>query len=164
VPSLRSALAKGTPTPREIRPGRAPHLTKIEREFVDAYLADPTNIAEAVRKTSSRTKRHRQTGQKLLARPHVQAVIDAATERTLDRLSVDAQWVMERLAIEATNMANTGGERIRALEVLARMFPERFRGAETSGQAPAGLTIKVVQEVQRRVLGLPGMIDAEVVE
>lgn len=150
------------------REGRLVPLTRIEREFVDAYCADPSNIAEAVRKTSSRTKNHRQTGQKLLARPHVQQAIEGFKAQARERTGLTAEWVATRLMTEATNQANTGGERIRSLEILAKMLgslqPEPGQGATST--IVLGLTNEHAEIIKRGILGieqLPEAIDIEAV-
>lgn len=64
----------------------------------------------------------------LLQKPHVRALVDKEQQDAADRARSNADWVIERLEREAEDMDNSGGERIRALELLGKihkMFVER---------------------------------------
>ncbi|MXO84758.1 hypothetical protein GRI38_01750 [Altererythrobacter aurantiacus] len=68
------------------------------------------------------------TAYDLLQLPKIAEVIDKERQDTADRNRIDADWVIERLKHEAEDPDNSGGERIRAIELLGktlRLFVER---------------------------------------
>lgn len=76
-------------------------LTEKQRRFVEAYLLDPNATRAAIAAGYSEKTAHSQ-GPRLLENVEVQAALDAARQKREEKTGVDAAWVLERLALEAT--------------------------------------------------------------
>jgi len=104
-----------------------PRLTPKQQRFAIEYLRLGQGKAAAIAAGYS-PNTAAQIAHILLKKPHVRALIEKETRDAADRARSNADWVIERLEREAENMENSGGERIRALELLGRihgMFVER---------------------------------------
>lgn len=76
-------------------------MTPKEQCFVDEYLID-LNITKAYVRAGYTARTAKQQGWKLFHRPHIQAAIEAAKKLRSERTKIDANWVLTRLAEEAT--------------------------------------------------------------
>lgn len=102
-------------------------LTPKQHRFCIEYLKDRNGKEAAIRAGYSPNAAAQQAYE-LLKLPKVRLMIDAEQQDSLDRVRVDADWIKRRLKEEAEDMDNSGGERIRALELLGKhegMFIER---------------------------------------
>lgn len=75
-------------------------LTPKQSRFVDEYLLDLNATQAAIRAGYSGRTANEQ-GAQLLAKPHVKAAIDAAIAKRSHETKIDAEWVLQRLALEA---------------------------------------------------------------
>lgn len=79
----------------------AGELTALQARFVEEYLID-LNATQAAARAGSKAKNLTVAGAELLANPNVQAAIDQAKSERSEKTKIDAAWVLERLAAEAT--------------------------------------------------------------
>lgn len=76
-------------------------LTPKQSLFVDAYMLKP-DPSEAAIAAGSTAKRARQAGYELLTNPDVAAEIERRREERSKLTNIDAAWVLQRLALEAS--------------------------------------------------------------
>lgn len=75
-------------------------LTAKQRLFVAEYLKDLNATQAAIRAGYSDKSAH-VNGPRLLDNAEVKAAIDAATDKRAQAVGIDANWVLQRLALEA---------------------------------------------------------------
>lgn len=75
------------------------NLTHKQALFIAEYLIDLNATKAAIRAGYSRNSANEQAAQ-LLAKPDIQAAIDAAKLARSERTQIDADWVLKRLAAE----------------------------------------------------------------
>ncbi|TAT76024.1 terminase small subunit [Rhizobium ruizarguesonis] len=75
-------------------------LTPKQQSFVEEYLIEMNGAKAAVRAGFSKRTAAVQASQ-LLAKPEIQAAIEAAKIERSERTKIDADWVLTRLAAEA---------------------------------------------------------------
>lgn len=75
-------------------------LTPKQQRFCDEYLIDLNATQAAIRAGYSAKTAHVQ-GPRLLENVEVQAYIDALKSQRSERTQIDADWVLQRLALEA---------------------------------------------------------------
>ena len=76
-------------------------LNDKQRRFVHEYLIDLNATQAAIRAGYSPKTAHSQ-GPRLLENVEVQAALDEARQERSEKTKIDAAWVLERLAAEAT--------------------------------------------------------------
>lgn len=76
-------------------------LTKLQARFVEEYMLD-LNATQAAGRAGSKAKDLSVAGCEFLANPKVNAEIKRRTEDRSERLKIDADWLLKRLADEAT--------------------------------------------------------------
>lgn len=129
--------------------GRGSKLTKLQRQFVDAYT-DPTSPGyssptNAVRATEYKTDNPNKIGMQLMQHPLVAKEIKEIQDARRERMELTADYVLHKL-ISVVEETAKDGDRIRALELLGKnlgLFKER---TEISG--PDGEAIKMEQKVR----------------
>lgn len=129
--------------------GRGSKLTKLQRQFVDAYT-DPTSPGyssptNAVRQTDYKTDNPNKIGMQLMQHPLVAAAIKESFDARRERMELTADYVIHKL-IALAEEAGRDGDKIRALELLGKnlgIFKER---QEISG--PDGEAIRYEQKIR----------------
>ena len=129
--------------------GRGSKLTKLQRQFVDAYT-DPTSPGyssptNAVRQTEYKTDNPNKIGMQLMQHPLVAKEIKEIQDSRRERMELTADYVIHKLIALAEESAKDG-DKIRALELLGKnlgIFKER---QEISG--PDGKAIEYEQRVR----------------
>ncbi len=76
-------------------------MTPKNQAFVNEYLID-LNITQAYIRAGYNARGARQHGYRLFHRPGIQAAIQAGKKLRSERTKIDADWVLTRLACEAT--------------------------------------------------------------
>lgn len=76
-------------------------LTKMQARFVEEYLLD-LNASQAAKRAGSKAKDLSVAGSAFLANPKVAAAINEAKAARSERTKIDADWLLKRLADEAT--------------------------------------------------------------
>jgi phage terminase small subunit len=76
-------------------------LTPKQALFVEAFMLDPDPSKAAIA-SGSTAKRARQAGYELLTNPDVKAEIERRQSMRSAKTQIDAAWLLERLAAEAT--------------------------------------------------------------
>ena len=76
-------------------------LTPKQARFVEEYLVD-LNATQAAIRAGYSEKTAKSVGHENLTKPDIQAAIAKAMEARSERLKIDADWVLLRLADEAT--------------------------------------------------------------
>jgi len=106
-------------------------LTPKQQRFVVEYLAMPMQDRtgkEAAIRAGFSPRCAAQQAYELMKMPKIREAIEAEQRDSLDRVRVTADEIVEGLKKEATDSDNSGGERIRAWELLGKMegmFVER---------------------------------------
>ena len=80
-------------------------LTKLQARFVEEYMLD-RNATQAAGRAGSKAKDLSVAGCEFLANPKVNAKITELTSARSERLKIDADWLLKRLADEATADVN----------------------------------------------------------
>ena len=109
--------------------------------FVREYLID-LNATAAARRAGYSARTADRTGYDLLRNPEIAAAVQTAVEERAQKAAVTAEWVIERLRIEAEGQGpdTSASARTRAAELLGKhlgMFIDRTEHA-------GGLTIEVI--------------------
>lgn len=78
----------------------SPKLTAKQQAFVNEYLIDLNATQAAIRAGYSQDTA-RQIGSENLSKPDIQLAIEAAQAERASRTKIDADWVLQRLALEA---------------------------------------------------------------
>jgi len=81
--------------------GRPSKLTSKQARFVDEYLID-LNATQAAIRAGYSERTADKIGSQLLGKTGVAAAIAAAKQKRADRTEIDADWVLKRLARDAT--------------------------------------------------------------
>ena len=92
-------------------------MTPKQETFVLEYLKDLNATRAADRAGYAHPNVQ---GPQLLSKPKISAAVQLELDSRLDRLRLDADWVIAKLEIEATNPKNSGSTRVRALELLGK--------------------------------------------
>jgi phage terminase small subunit len=116
-------------------------LTPKRAAFVREYLID-LNASAAARRAGYAPRTANRTGSELLSNPDIQTQLQAALKERAEKAAVSAEWVLERLRIEAEGSGpdTSPAARVRAAELLGKhigMFTERL---EHTG----GVSIEVI--------------------
>lgn len=77
-----------------------PALTPKQSAFVREYLIDLNGTKAAIRAGYSK-KSADEIAAQLMKRPHVKAAVEAAIAKRSQKTEIDAEWVLNRLALEA---------------------------------------------------------------
>ncbi len=77
-------------------------LTPKEARFVDEYLKDPDDASRCAARAGYSPAAAKQAAHKLLNRPRVAAAIGVVRAERCKRTMIDADWLLRRLAEEAT--------------------------------------------------------------
>ena len=94
-------------------------MTPRQAMFVEAFIANP-NAAEAARKAGYSEKAARFIGAENLTKPYIAAAIKQRRLERQDRVSMDGDEVIERLAGIAVDPEVATRDRIRALELVGK--------------------------------------------
>ncbi len=92
-------------------------LTAKRERFVGEYLID-LNATKAAERAGY--KHPNVQGSQLLGMPAVRSRVSLAIEKRNKRMRADADWVIQHLETEATNLDNAASVRVKALELLGR--------------------------------------------
>lgn len=76
-------------------------MTPKQARFVEEYLKD-LNATQAALRTGYSAKSAYSQGQRMLKDREVEAAVEAAREKRSQKAGIDAAWLLERLAAEAT--------------------------------------------------------------
>lgn len=125
-------------------------FTPRQTRFIEEYLVDGNATQAAIRAGYSRRSAAAQ-GHENLRKPEVWAEIERRRTALAARTEITAEWVLQRLAIEATREGEgaSHGSRVTALTTLARtlgMFREK---AEPEGGKSDRLEL-LLDEIGRR--------------
>ncbi len=82
-------------------PGRREWMTPKQQRFVEEYLIDLNATQAAIRAGYSK-KTARAVGSENLTKPDIRAAVAEAQQARSERTKIDADWVLKRLAGEAT--------------------------------------------------------------
>jgi phage terminase small subunit len=151
-------------------------LNDRQRAFVEEYLIDK-NGSKAYRRAGYTTENPEAGASSLLTNPNVQVAIQKGLERRKERAALSADWVLERLRIEALDEFSFAQARIRALELLGKhlgMFGETLtvngklqhehthtnKMAEIFGNLPPEMKQKLLEALEKKKE--PLLIPAEV--
>lgn len=106
-------------------------LTPKQHRFVMEYLkrgAERGAGKDAAIAAGFASKHAAKTAYDLLQLPKIKEMVEKERSDMADRNRIDADWIITQLKDEATHDDNSGGERIRALELLGktlRLFVDR---------------------------------------
>jgi len=130
--------------------GRGSKLTKLQRQFVDAYTnpespgySSPTN---AVRQTEYRTDNPNKIGQQLMQHPLVASAIKEVWDARRERMELTADYVIHKI-VDIVEQTDKDSDRLRALELLGKSLALWKERQEISG--PDGEAIKYQQKVEQ---------------
>lgn len=135
--------------------GRDPDgLTVKQSHFVLEYLKDGVGAA-AARRAGYAPKNARGTAAHLLTLPHVQASLNRRMKKRLEKVEVDAEWVLKRLMIEAEREGDAASHsaRIAALSHIGKhlnMFIERVESKNET-------VVSFAETAQAKVANLLGV-------
>ena len=119
-------------------------LTTKEQLFVMEYLAC-ANGAEAARRAGYSENCAKEIAHENLTKPHLQEAIEAKRAEQLGDIESRTDWLINRLTAEALNEENGESTRVRALEVLGKVFgsyaPEKSEVTTYSGAFLADLDL-----------------------
>tara|TARA_A200000159_G_scaffold134418_1_gene133007 strand:+ start:51 stop:482 length:432 start_codon:yes stop_codon:yes gene_type:complete len=119
-------------------------LTTKEQLFVMEYLAC-NNGAEAARRAGYSEHTAKEIAHENLTKPHVQEALEAKRTEQLGDIESRTDWLVNRLTTEATDKKNGESTRVRALEVLGKVFgsyaPEKAEVTTYSGAFLADLDL-----------------------
>jgi phage terminase small subunit len=103
------------------QPAKPRELTTKQAEFVRQYLVDHNATSAAIRAGYGSRNAHK-IGSELLGKPGVITAISKAITARAERTEVTADWVVQRLAVEATDRSQGSqpSARVKALELLAK--------------------------------------------
>lgn len=119
-------------------------LTTKEQLFVMEYLAC-NNGAEAARRAGYSEHTAKEIAYENLTKPHLKEAIEAKRTEQLGDIESRTDWLVNRLTAEATDEENGESTRVRALEVLGKVFgsyaPEKAEVVTYSGSFLADLDL-----------------------
>ena len=108
------------------------------------YLAC-NNGAEAARRAGYSEHTAKEIAHENLTKPHVQEALEAKRTEQLGDIESRTDWLVNRLTTEATDKKNGESTRVRALEVLGKVFgsyaPEKAEVTTYSGAFLADLDL-----------------------
>ncbi len=120
-------------------------LTTKEQLFVMEYLAC-NNGAEAARRAGYSEHTAKEIAYENLTKPHIKDAIEAKRTEQMGDIESRTDWLISRLTSEATDEKNGESTRVRALEVLGKVFgsyaPEKAEVTTYSGAFLADLDLK----------------------
>jgi phage terminase small subunit len=96
-------------------------LTDRQERFVVEFLAT-ANGAEAARRAGYSEHTAKEIASENLTKPNVKAAIDRKRTEIMADSEDKVQWLVERLTAEATDGGNNDSTRVRALEVLGKVY------------------------------------------
>ena len=96
-------------------------LTDRQERFIVSYLAT-LNGAEAARQAGYSERTARQMANENLSKPYIKDAIDQKRSEIMKQEEDKVGWLIERLTAEATDDENGDSTRVRALEVLGKVF------------------------------------------
>ncbi len=94
-------------------------LTAKQARFVEEYLIDLNATQAAIRAGYSEKTSHA-IGQENLRKPIIAEAVAKARQERSEKTKSSADWVVEKLEKEAEDAANSGAERISALDKLGK--------------------------------------------
>ena len=130
--------------------GSEQKLTKRQELFVTQYLANGGNGAAAARDAGYSEHTARQIATENLAKPYMASAIDAKRNEIMRDTESKVDWLIERLTAEATDLDNGESTRVRALEILGKVYgayaPEKQEITQYSGTFLADLDLEDGEE------------------
>ena len=130
--------------------GSEQKLTKRQELFVTQYLANGGNGAAAARDAGYSEHTARQIATENLAKPYMASAIDAKRNEIMRDTESKVDWLIERLTAEATDIDNGESTRVRALEILGKVYgayaPEKQEITQYSGTFLADLDLEDGEE------------------
>lgn len=119
-------------------------LTTKEQLFVMEYLACSSG-AEAARRAGYSENAAKEIAYENLTKPHIKDAIEQKRTEQLGDIESRTDWLVNRLTAEATDETNGESTRVRALEVLGKVFgsyaPEKAEVTTYSGAFLADLDL-----------------------
>lgn len=119
-------------------------LTTKEQLFVMEYLACNSG-AEAARRAGYSENAAKEIAYENLTKPHIKDAIEQKRTEQLGDIESRTDWLVNRLTVEATDETNGESTRVRALEVLGKVFgsyaPEKAEVTTYSGAFLADLDL-----------------------
>ena len=119
-------------------------LTDRHERFVVEYLAC-ANGAEAARRAGYSEHTARQMANENLSKPDIKAAITQKREQIMSETEDKVEWLINRLTSEAIDDGNGEATRVRALEVLGKIYcafaPEKQDVTTFSGAFLADLDL-----------------------
>ena len=135
---------------KEENKGNDQKLTKRQELFVTQYLANGGNGAAAARDAGYSEHTARQIATENLAKPYMASAIDAKRNEIMRDTESKVDWLIERLTAEATDIDNGESTRVRALEILGKVYgayaPEKQEITQYSGTFLADLDLEDGEE------------------
>ena len=120
-------------------------LTDRQERFVVEYLAT-ANGAEAARRAGYSEHTAKEIASENLTKPNVKAAIDQKRNQLMSDSEDKVGWLVERLTAEATSDDNNDSTRVRALEILGKVYgafaPEKTEVTTYSGSFLADLDLE----------------------
>ena len=117
-------------------------LTDRQERFVVEYLAC-ANGAEAARRAGYSEHTARQMANENLTKPYIKTAIDTKRDEIMKDTESRVDWLITHLTSEATDKKNGESTRVRALEVLGKVFgayaPEKSEVTQFDGTFLADL-------------------------
>ena len=96
-------------------------LTDRQERFVVEYLAC-ANGAEAARRAGYSEHTAKEISSENLTKPNVKAAITAKRSQLMSDTEDKVGWLVDRLTAEATDGDNNDSTRVRALEILGKVY------------------------------------------
>jgi len=119
-------------------------LTDRQERFVVEYLAC-ANGAEAARRAGYSEHTARQMANENLSKPDIKAAITQKREQIMSETEDKVEWLINRLTSEAIDDGNGEATRVRALEILGKVYgafaPEKQEVTTYSGAFLADLDL-----------------------
>jgi len=107
----------------DVEPVEAPErvLTARQERFIVEYL-ECQNGAEAARRAGYSEHTARQMANENLSKPYIKEAIQRKRDEIMNGTEDKVAWLVERLTAEAIDDENGEATRVRALEVLGKVF------------------------------------------
>jgi phage terminase small subunit len=111
-------------------------MTPQQQQFVDAYL-ESQNATKAAEAAGYSKKTAKAQGSRLLTRVDIKQAIERRLSKVSAQADVTAEWILERLRVEAMNdgEGSTQAGRVKALELLGkrlRLFVDKVETVNTA--------------------------------
>ena len=123
-------------------------LTSRQERFIVEYLAT-ANGAEAARRAGYSEHTAREMACENLAKPHIRSAIDSKRAEIMSETEDKVEWLINRLTSEAIDDGNGEATRVRALEILGKIYgafaPEKQEVTTYSGAFLADLDLDEAQ-------------------